>query len=291
MMRSRAKTSILAPRSVKEVNNVLTREAFSSFHSTVVGLEYNLNNKTYLTAEDTPSNEKTWGVTAADDDSIPNSIKTTMMSACLCVPAIKDLATTHHDQRFFERFFINRMCDDDAADQERLSSQAQHGWHTDGDPEQPFLTVVFTLYNGESDSDSVSSFQVGGAVGMSNTDDGRFRRASKSQPEVPSSSKIASYFPKTNSFYIFPGYFVAHCVFKVKPGTVRYSVVMFVHLKTSLGGLKVDDILRREWALSSHPPKLFCCGNCWSTFSDEIGLAKHRKRPPKKCLDKASLPC
>jgi hypothetical protein len=77
---------------------------------------------------------------------------------------------------------------------------------------------------------------------MSNTDDGRFRRASKSQPEVPSSSKIASCFPKTNSFCIFPGYFVAHCVFKVKPGTVRYSVVMFVHLKTSLGGLKVDDI-------------------------------------------------
>jgi hypothetical protein len=179
MMRSRAKTSILAPRSVKEVNNVLTGEAFSCFHSTVVGLEHNLNDKTHLTTEDTPFDEKTWGVTAADDDSMPNSIKTAMMSACLCVPAIKDLATTHHDQRFFERFFINRMCDDDAADQERLSSQAQHGWHADGDPERPFLTAVFTSCNGESDSDSVSSFQVGGAVGMSNADDGRFRAPAK----------------------------------------------------------------------------------------------------------------
>jgi hypothetical protein len=44
-MRSCAKTSILAPRAVKEVNNVLTGEALSSFHSTVVGLECNLKNK------------------------------------------------------------------------------------------------------------------------------------------------------------------------------------------------------------------------------------------------------
>ena len=182
------------------------------------------------------------------------------------------------------------MCDDDAARQERLLSQAQHGWHADGDPKQPFLTVVCTLCNGQSVSESLSAFQVGGIVGLSITDDGRFRRASKCQPAVPSASTTISRFPKTNSFYIFPGHFVAHSVFKVKPGTVRHSIVMFAHLKRSIGGLKVDDILRREWAFSGHPSKLFCCGICWSTFSDELGLAKHRRRQPKKCEQKDLLP-
>jgi hypothetical protein len=289
-MRSSAKTSILTPRSVKEVNNVLNGDAFSALHGAVVGLDYHLQNVTLLSAPDATYFEKSWGVTVADDDSIPTSMKTTMMSACLCVPAIRDIATAHRDERFFQRFFINRMCVDDAARQERLLSQAQHGWHTDGDPKHPFLTVVYTLYNGQSDSESLTAFQVGGIVGLSNTDDGRFRRASQSQPDVPSNSTTTSYFPKTNSFYIFPGYFVAHSVYKVKPGTVRHSIVMFVHLKRSIGGLKVDKILRREWALSGHPSKLFCCGICWSTFSDELGLAKHRRRSPKKCRQKDLLP-
>jgi hypothetical protein len=135
-MRSSAKTSILTPRSVKEVNNVLNGDAFSALHGAVVGLDYHLQNATLLTAPDATYFEKSWGVTVADDDSTPTSMKTTMMSACLCVPAIRDIATAHRDERFFQRFFINRMCVDDAARQERLLSQAQHGWHTDGNQER-----------------------------------------------------------------------------------------------------------------------------------------------------------
>jgi hypothetical protein len=91
-MRSPAKTSILTPRSIKEINNVLNGEAFSSLHGAVVGLDYNLQNATLPTAPDAAYSEKCWGVASADDDSMPT--------------------------RFFKRFFINRMCVDDAAQQE-----------------------------------------------------------------------------------------------------------------------------------------------------------------------------
>ena len=119
-------------------------------------------------------------------------------------------------------------------------STAQHRWHTDSAATRAFLTVVYTVYNGISDSNAVCAVDVGGAVGMSNQDDGRFRRASISQAQTPQSWSTTSYYPKTNSFYIFPGYFVSHAVYKVYPGTVRYSIVMFLRLHHKKCGVSVD---------------------------------------------------
>jgi hypothetical protein len=290
-MSVRRQTGILPPRSVTEVSKVLEGSGFSSFMSTLAGLDYKLQTRTVLNDGGTSTEEKSWGVTAAEEEDVPKILKTTMMEACLCVPLIHRLATSHRDDRFFLSFFINRMCDADAAKQERLVSKAQHGWHTDAaSGATSFLTVVYTAYNSQSDSDAFTALELGGTVGMSNLDDGRFRRASKSQPETPQSWSTMSYYPKTNSFYIFPGYFVSHAVFKVKPGAVRYSIVMFVRLRRRFSGQTVDYYLRSQWALSGDSRKTVCCDICWSTFVGQSSLAKHRLCGRQKCVERALLP-
>ena len=266
-------------------------DSFNNFVASMVDLNYILQTRTVEDNFGVDSYQKSWGVTAVDHGSIPSSMKSSLMNACLRVPRIRDLATNHRDDRFFHLVFINRMCDQDTAEQERLVSTAQHGWHTDGiGGNDAFMTVVYTLYDNEQDSSALSAHEVGGIVGMSNMDDGRFRRASLNQPETPKAKTTTVFFPKTNSLYIFPGYFVSHAVFKVKPGSIRYSVVMFVRLKRTIMKNKVDHVLREEWALSGDSNKSVCCQRCWSTFVDDYGLSEHKRRPPKKCIDVASLP-
>jgi hypothetical protein len=221
-----------------------------------------------LNDEGTSTQEKYWGVSAVDNDHVPKILTTTMMEACLWVPLIHNLATSHPDDRLFLSFFINWMCDADLAKQDRLVSKAQHGCHTDAPGGKPsFLTVVYTAYNSQSDSEAFSALELGGTVGVSNLDDGQFWRASKGQPETPQSWSMMSYYPKTNSLYIFPGYSVSHAVFKVKPGAIRYSIVMFVQLCRKFSGQTVDHYLCSRWALSRDHRKTVCCDICWSTLS------------------------
>ena len=243
MSNTRCKSGKLPPRSVSEVTSVLSPASFAPFLTSVVSLDYRLE----IPTESDPLGygDDSWGVTAVQEDGIPDTVKYTMMEACLRVPKLQQLATDLRDERFFQGIFINRMCVEDAAQQQRQSATAQHRWHTDTAFKASFMTVVYTIYNGICDSHALTAHEVGGAVGMSHQDDGRFRRASKSQPQTPQSWSTTAYYPKTNSFYIFPGYFVSHAVYKVHPGTVRYSVIMFIRVCRKILGENVDYHLRR----------------------------------------------
>jgi membrane protein insertase Oxa1/YidC/SpoIIIJ len=164
-----------------------------------------------------------------------------MVRACLCVPTIQELATNLPIERFFHGIFINRMCDDDAAQQQRQVSSMQHHWHTDEVGNWPILTVVYMVFNSLINSTAMSALEAGEAYSMSSSDDGRFHRASRSQPW-----STTSYYPKTNSFYIFPGYFVSHTVYKLNSGTVRYFIVMFVCLRCKFCSETVDHYTNKQ---------------------------------------------
>ena len=287
-MMTRREMGKLPPRSVSEINHVLDKRHFASLLSTVSSLEYRLETISASVGNGRAA-DTSWGITAVEHERVPACVQSSMMTACLPVPAVQQLSSCYRDGRFFHNIFINRMCDVDSADQQRQTSSAQHRWHTDGADDHPLLTVVYTIYNSEADSDSLSSHTVGGAVGMSNLDDGRYRRTSKSQPLTPQSWSTTTYFPKTNSFYIFPGYFVSHAVFKVYPGTVRYSIVMFLRLRSKFCGEKVDNYLRRQWALANSDCKKFHCGSCWSTFKDKRSLSEHYRRGAQKCTNRSNL--
>jgi hypothetical protein len=109
----------------------------------------------------------------------------------------------------------------------------QHLWHTDRNG-KPLLTVVLTLLDLELDSNKLSFRDAGRFVKLSNFDDGRFTPADSSRHNHPVPSTTTTCYPPTNSLCVFPGYFVAHAVFEVYPGTVRYSVVMFIKLRDTL---------------------------------------------------------
>jgi hypothetical protein len=225
---------------------------------------------------------KDWGVSICDDYSIPSLFKKKMMDTILSVDKVRLLATELRDEKCFHRIFINRMCTTDDALQQRQNDSPQHVWHTDGYGGE-LLTVILTLYNGELDSDALSAMDVGGRLGLSNADDGHFTPVSSKTPQHPKSHTTTTYYPKTNSLYIFPGYFVSHAVFKVHPGTVRYSIVMFVRLRKSMiNGVTPDTYLRAEWAASNPDKKSVVCHQCWSTFHDESALNYHHTRSCKK---------
>lgn len=148
---------------------MLKGEDFSSFISTIPRLEYHPSGR----AE---SADAFWGVMVADGDSIPEYVKTTIMAACLRVPTIWVVATALRGDKFFHSIFIYCMCGDDAIKQQRQDSSGQHPWHTDEacSNSSSFFTVVYTIYNGQSDSDAVTAHEVGEVVGMSNQDDSIF---------------------------------------------------------------------------------------------------------------------
>ncbi len=120
---------------------------------------------------------------------------------------------------------------------------------TDGNGE-PLLAVVLTLLNLELDSNKLLCLEAGGFVKVSNFDDGHFTPADSSRQGHPVPSATTTCYPPTNSLCVFPGYFVAHAVFKVHPLAVRYSVVMFIKLRDTLSieGVTPDTYLRRNWA-------------------------------------------
>jgi hypothetical protein len=195
-----------------------------------------------------------------------------MMKAVLSVEKVKVLATKQRGDGFFHRIFINRMSDSDGVAQQRQREAPEHTWHTDGFGE-PHLTCVLTVYGYELDSSSLSAMKAGGYVKLSNFDDGHFAQADSLRPNHPVPKYSTTYYPKTNSLYIFPGYFVAHAVFKVNPGAVRYLVVMFVKLRNTLiEGITPDIYLRREWAASNEGNRKMVCHGCYSAFRSKKGL-------------------
>ena len=106
------------------------------------------------------------------------------------------------------------MTDGDGVAQQRQREAPQHVWHTDGLGE-PHLTCVLTVYDSELGNRSLSAMEAGGYVKLSNFDNGHFTQADSSRHNHPKAQSTMTYYPKTNSLYIFPGYFVAHDVFKV----------------------------------------------------------------------------
>jgi hypothetical protein len=281
IMNLRRKTANPTPRALLEVTNVLTVATGPSIISTMSKLKFTLQKKDDQEGDE--ESDEDWGVSAVNEDGIPASFKTLMMETILQVDKVKLLATDLRDENFFHRIFINRMCTTDEAKQLRQFDSPQHLWHTDGygaSEGEELLTVVLTLYNDELDSDLLSALDVGGRLGLSNADDGRFTPVcSNSCTNFPKSHTTTTYYPKTNSLYIFPGYFVAHAVFKVKPGTVRYSIVMFVRLrKKTINGLTPDNYLRAEWAASNTENKSVVCHNCWSAFHNHSALNSHHTR-------------
>jgi hypothetical protein len=228
--------------------------------------------------------DKDWGVSLAEEDIITPDIKLAMMEAVLSVDKVKCLVTEKRDEGFFSRIFINRMCTTDETRQQRQIDTPQHIWHMDGCGET--LTAVLTIYDSELDSNVLSARDVGGFVKVSNFDDGRFTPTDSLRQNHPVPSSTTTYFPPTNSLYIFPGYFVAHAVFKVKPGTVRYSVVMFINLRdTLIDGVTPDTYLRREWAGSNPDGKKEICHRCWSAFRTKRDLHDHQRRS-RTCMNK-----
>lgn len=278
------KTAKLPPRALLEVTNVLTGSTALPFIKSLTRLKYKLLKKD--DQEGDLQANKDWGVTVVEEDGLPASLKKKMMEIVLAVDKVKFLATELRDENFFHRIFINRMCTTDDADQQRQIDSPQHLWHTDGygaPAGEELLTVVFTLYDGELDSESLSAMDVGGFLGLSNADDGHFTPISSNEIQSkPKSHTTSTYYPKTNSLYIFPGYFVAHAVFKVNPGTVRYSIVMFVRLRKSLiDGVTPDSYLRAEWAACNPDNKSVVCHQCWSAFVDISALTAHHIRSCK----------
>jgi hypothetical protein len=263
-----------------EVPNVLKGASGRSTMSAIAQLNYRVDKK-YDQEGDVAGN-KDWGVSVVGHHCIPPALKEVMMSAVLSVNKVKLLATEQRNDNFFHEIFINRMSSIDDARQQRQIDAPQHLWHTDGTA--PHLTAVLTIYDSELDSNALNAQNVGGFVKLSNFDDGRFTPTDSQRQNHPKPSSTSTYYPKTNSLYIFPGYFVAHAVFKVLPGTVRYSVVMFIRLRDSLiDGVTPDIYLRREWAISNSDGRKEVCDRCWSSFASHRQLTDHQRRS-KKCL-------
>jgi hypothetical protein len=279
-MITRRKSSKLPPRAMLEVPNVLKGASGRSTLSAITQLEYTVAKK-YDQEGDVAGN-KDWGISVVGKEGIRPALKEAMMSAVLSVPKVKLLATEERNDDFFHEIFINRMSSVDNVRQQRQIDAPQHLWHTDGTV--PHLTAVLTIYDSELDSNLLSAHDVGGFVKLSNFDDGRFTPTDSQRQNHPKPSSTTTYFPKTNSLYIFPGYFVAHAVFKVYPGTVRYSVVMFVRLRDGLiDGVTPDTYLRREWASGNLDGKKEVCDRCWSAFVSQRQLDDHQRRS-KHCL-------
>jgi hypothetical protein len=225
-----------------------------------------------------------WGISVAEEAAIPPDLKSAMMEVVLSVNEVQRLATEDRDEGFFINIFINQMCSRDGSQKQRQIDSPQHLWHTDGHGD-PLLAVLLTLFYSKLDSNSIASRKVGEFVKVSNFDDGHFTPTDSSRHDHPVPSATTAHFPPANSLHIFPGCFVAHAVFKVKPGTVRYSVVMFIKLRDALliKGVTPDTYLQRNRAASNPDGKKAVCPRCWSAFHTERNLHEHQKRS-QTCL-------
>jgi hypothetical protein len=218
-----------SPHALLEVKNAFNSTTGPSLISLVSNLNHTLHKKD--DQEGDAVAKKDWGVSVVEEDGTPAALKEMMMKAVLAVDKARLLATKRRDDEFFHRIFINRMSTDDAQQQVRTDSSSQHVWHADGDQTagEQHLTCVFTLCGAELDSDSLLAHDVGGFLKSSNFDDGRCAPSCLGRPNLPKPSSTV--LPKDhNSFHTFPGCFVSHGVFKMKPGMVRCSIVMFVKL-------------------------------------------------------------
>ena len=281
-MSPRRKPSKLPPRSMLEVTNVLTGTSGQATLASVIKLKHTLAKKDDQEGDEAANRD--WGVSVAEEGAIPPALKSAMMKVVLSVDEVQRLATEDRDEGFFIKIFINRMSSTDGSHQQRQIDMPQHLWHADGNGE-PLLTVVLTLLNSELDSNKLSCLKAGGHVKVSNFDDGHFTPADSLRQGHPVPSTTTTCYPPTNSLYIFPGYFVAHAVFKVKLHTVRYSVVMFIKLRDTLSieGVTPDTYLRRNWAASNPAGKTVVCPRCWKAFLHERNLLEHQRRS-QACL-------
>ena len=163
--------------------------------------------------------------------------------------------------------------------------QPQHHWHKDGGTS--LITVVYTLYNGEWDSEnSPGAFELGGRVALADTASGTAVYADSSFTSVRS-GRIRTYYPRTNSLYILPGQHVSHAVFRVEvPLTVRYAIVFFLeprsHFTFYTHRLPVDEYFRICWALGFYDDgatkRPLFCSRCFRLFSNKKQQYDHNRR-------------
>ena len=161
----------------------------------------------------------------------------------------------------------------------------QHLWHKDGG--SALITVVFTLYNGEWDSDnSPGAFELGGRVALADRPGGTAVYADSSFSSVRP-GRVRAYFPLTNALYIIPGQHVSHAVFRVEdPRSVRYAVVFFLeprsHFTLFSLRLPADEYLRLTWALGFHDAcattRPLICPRCYRLFSNKRQRYDHNRR-------------
>jgi hypothetical protein len=191
---------------------------------------------------------------------------------------------------------INRILavqmDSDPPNPSRNRFQPQHHWHKDGT--DPTLSLVYTLYNGEWDSDnSPGALECGGRVAISDRPCGTTVYAGHDfqKSKVARSGRVLTYYPRTNGLYFIPGNLVSHAVFRMEvPNVTRYAVVIFLQprelfLFQSLT-LPADEYLRLVWALGfckSTADPIFC-KVCYRVFDNRRQIYDHHRRQPA-CLE------
>ena len=187
------------------------------------------------------------------------------------------------------RISIVRM-EYNAATQPRTRFKPQHQWHKDGD--EPLLTMVYTLYDGQwNSSESPGAFQCGGRLGLSDRPCGTALYSGHDHEKFKAvrAGRVVTYYPRTNGVYILPGYIATHSVFRMeKPSSIRYAIVVFLEPRTQYTFQSVrfsaDVYLRLTWALgfssSKHP---IFCRLCHRVFDSTRQLSDHQTRQPGCC--------
>lgn len=273
------------PESIVEQTHVLPSPQVTRFKE--------LADSTELLRSQNENGTEEWGDLASSpiDGELHPELKSMMIEACRRNDYLCKHTNILRDKNVVLHMVVNKM----QAGPERPAYRKTHNssqliWHLDGQFRhggRPFLSVVYTLYNGSDNSDDPysSSAHLGGRVAYSNFHDGHLLPAKGgATPRINSAANTGTYYPKTNSLYIFPGYLVEHSVKQLNiSNTVRYSLVMFIYTLPCLGPdlIPADQYLRTRWAQSVSKykkPPYFQCSTCFRTYANARGVALHKKK-------------
>jgi hypothetical protein len=233
-----------------------------------------------------------WGVNFTADNQAIHPVISNMVRVLI---ANNRYLTSHtpKGRTVIHRISVNKM-DSSPPSPARNRFEQQMHWHADGaDKNTSLLTVVFTVYNREWDSEkSPGARSLGGRVGLADRPSGSAVFTNNKRDRVRA-GRVCNYYPKTNSLYIIPGHQVDHAVYRVHdPNTVRFSIVVFLKPKSRFlffGKYRpVNEYLRMTWAigfLGKDAVPLFC-PRCYRVFSTARQLQDHGYRHRGTCVEK-----
>ena len=285
-LRSSRNKEIKPPRTILEMPNVFEDKTVSDLIRSLKKVKFKQKN-----INKTPD----WGTFWCTKKSIPKIWVEKMRTVVQNCVYIKSKLQEGDEESYLADHFIHRMTGNDNLVERRASSQM--AWHTDGTTEDhPLISIIYTIYNEKTDSmNDPSGTTLGGGVVLSAFDDGRLTLAGGEKDNTAKSSTTTTYFPRTNSCYIIPGYFVHHCVQRIMDeNTVRYSYVQFLRLKRTIKNKRTQEVismnhyLRREWSLANGKNCTFYCKLCWKSYRSERALNDH-KRHVKACGKKDTI--